>query len=147
MPAIADPCTMASCAPRRRHRPPTRLAWAVAGALALGAAAWMVLPAPQAAHAAPRSATQPPLAADTLAALREAAALGNVDASTALVGALLDRYDAGGGAGPLFEALQWLQRDLDTPSMLGSPELQRVVLRICPGEALLQWHWLCHQGE
>ncbi len=81
------------------------------------------------------------------ATLRQAAALGNVEASITLVSALLDRYDAGAGAGALMEALQWMERDLDTVPMLGSPQVQRVVLGACARDPLLQWHWLCNQGE
>lgn len=136
-------------APQRR--PSARLAWTLAGALALGVAAWGALQMPTtmplAAHATPRASIQPAMASDVLASLRQAAALGNVDASIALVGALLDRYDAGGGADALFEALQWMERDLDTAPMLNSRQVQRVVLGACASDPLLDWHWLCHQGE
>lgn len=141
--------------PRPGFWPPVLI---LAGAMALGTSVWSALPAehapaislataPVAAAMPPAAARQPAPRVDTLDALRQAAALGNVDASIALVGALLDRYDIDAGTPALFEALQWLQRDLDTAPVLASAELQRVVLGPCRRDALLQWHWLCDQGE
>ncbi len=165
--AIAHPLATASShtAPPLHNQPLDLAPWALVGALALVALAchtlvWNTLPTLVAAHAtphaeaqaAPQTATQalpaqPAVAADLIAALRQAAGLGNMEASVMLVGALLDRYDAGAGAGALVEALQWMERDLDTVPMLASPQVQRVVLGPCTHDPLLQWHWLCNQGE
>lgn len=88
-----------------------------------------------------------PVPSAALDGLRMATARGDADASVALVHALLDAYDSGAGPAPLVEAMQWLQRDAETPQMLASGELQRVVLGACRREPLLRWSWLCHEGE
>lgn len=129
------------------------LSLATASAVVAGVAGWSL----HAARPAPAwPACAPPAIATTIAhpptddaldALRLAARLGNTDAGVTLVDALLGRYDTGGGAAALVEALQWLERDLDTRPMLDSGLVQRVVLGPCRSDPLLQWHWLCEPGE
>ena len=79
--------------------------------------------------------------------LRLATAMGDPEASAALVRALLDFYDAGAGPAPLVEALQWLQRDAEAPAMVASGQVQRLVAGPCRSDPLLRWNWLCHEGE
>jgi hypothetical protein len=81
-----------------------------------------------------------------LDALRWSAAQGDADASVELAARLLDAYERGGPRDDLHEAMQWLVRDWQEPSVLRSPVLQRVVHRHCQ-DNVLQWHWLCTQGE
>lgn len=96
-------------------------------------------PALEAAHDAP--------APSELDGLRIAASLGNEDASAALSGALLDRYDQLADTGALFEAMHWLERDLDSPHFQAFALVERVVHGACVREPALKWRELCNLGE
>lgn len=152
MPNLTVPT--ATGTPRAAHPPASRpvmpLAWPLACALSLGAALWPAPPATVAPSDAPTRNRHTPVqrvAADLLAGLREAAALGNVQASVSLVDALLARHAVSGAAADLIEALQWVERDLDLAPMLGSRALQHLLRDTCVHEAALQRHWLCNAGE
>lgn len=83
---------------------------------------------------------------DTLATLRADASIGNELAGIALVRALLDRYEASGEQGALFEAAVFLDRHWDEQSLLRSGVIQRVVDRHCPVAPLLRHFWICEPG-
>ena len=98
--------------------------------------------------------TAPPRAAalpggwqrESLDLLRIDAALGDSEASAALVRRLLDRFEQDGGRDDLHEAVHWTARDWDQPAYLRGEVVQRLVRFHCR-DAVLQWHWLCVQGE
>lgn len=162
MHASAHPLSALPVPPGGHHRfgLPACAAAATVAALLTGAATWSLhgaqpgAVAPQSVHAAEpqcartaAAAARPAPSDDALDSLRHAAKWGHADASVMLVGALLDRYDAGAGTPALFEAMQWLDRDLHTAPMLESGLVQRVALGACRSDPLLQWHWLCEEGE
>jgi hypothetical protein len=88
------------------------------------------------AQPAPRSALDP---------LRVDALAGNTDASAELAQRLLTRFERTGEQEDLYEAFQWIARDWDDVAFLRSDLIQRAVEH-CDGP-VLQWHWLCVDGE
>ncbi len=93
--------------------------------------------------AAPAAVEGPDLA---LAQLRDAAAIGDTDASGELAGRLLDRFERTGDRGHLHEAMQWIARDWEHERVVRATVADRVLSRHCERRAL-QRHWLCTGGD
>ncbi len=81
-----------------------------------------------------------------LAQLRDAAAIGDTEASAELAGRLLDRFERTGDRGHLHEAMQWIARDWEHERVVRATVADRVLSRHCERRAL-QRHWLCTGGD
>lgn len=82
--------------------------------------------------------------ASVLEALRSRASSGDTLSNLALIDVLLDRFDATGDSGSLYEAMIWIDRRW---LMSGDAEAApRVQARYC-GQPVVRWHLLCHPGE
>jgi hypothetical protein len=80
----------------------------------------------------------------TLEPLRTQAAGGDTLANLKLIDVLLDRFDATGDPGALYEAMIWVDRRW---LMSGYAEAgPRVQARYC-GQPVVRWHLMCHPGE
>lgn len=82
--------------------------------------------------------------ASMLEPLRTHALSGDTLSNLTLIDVLLDRFDATGDPGALYEAMIWIDRRW---YMSGYAEAgPRVQARYC-GQTVLRWHLLCHPGE
>ena len=82
--------------------------------------------------------------ASMLEPLRSRASSGDTLSNLALIDVLLDRFDATGDPGSLYEAMIWIDRRW---LMSGDAEAApRVQARYC-GQPVVRWHLLCHPGE
>lgn len=82
--------------------------------------------------------------ASMLEPLRGRASSGDTLSNLALIDVLLDRFDATGDPGSLYEAMIWIDRRW---LMSGDAEAApRVQARYC-GQPVVRWHLLCHPGE
>jgi hypothetical protein len=100
---------------------------------------------PAAARTATAPDTAPPAAPQRLQGLRDAALLGDSEASADLVASLL-REDTERKPEALFEAMFWLDRDWHTNAYRRVGLMAQVFEEHC-SEPRLQWHWLCAVGE
>lgn len=82
--------------------------------------------------------------ASTLEPLRTQASSGDTLSNLKLIDVLLDRFDATGDPGALYEAMIWIDRRW---LMSGYAEAgPRVQARYC-GQPVVRWHLMCYPGE
>lgn len=82
--------------------------------------------------------------ASMLELLRTQASSGDTLSNLKLIEVLLDRFDATGDPGALYEAMIWIDRRW---LMSGYAEAgPRVQARYC-GQPVVRWHLMCHTGE
>ena len=100
------------------------------------------------AHGGPQRAqpAPPAFSHDLMDTLRVDAAMGNSGARIQLAIGLLDQYDRTGDKDPLYEAVQWLDRDWYAPGEEQQRLLARVYDQYCDGK-VLRWHPLCILAE
>jgi hypothetical protein len=78
--------------------------------------------------------------------LRMSAAMGNVEASRDLTAMLLEYSRRTGNPEALHEAVQWIDRDWDTPEFLASNLVNTFVQGHCH-KPVVRWHVLCNTSE
>ena len=123
-----------------------RLAAALAAGLALAAAC--ATAQPDASQPTGTTEARPDLDPTTasIEPLRQAAAVGDVDAALAVASRLVDRFEHGGATDDLFEAAIWIDRYHHNEAFTGAGLIARMQLNDCD-QNVLRLHWICEIGE
>jgi hypothetical protein len=121
-----------------------RGAWLLGLCLVAAIAASVHLVAQEAAHFAASQTSS--VSSGSLDALRERAEAGDGDATVALASSLLSRYERSNQRDELYEAALWVDRAWFSDDAPRHQLIDRLYGRYC-GDKVMQWHWMCHNGE